>query len=132
MAELKYPLGEHHRDVVRSQSGRTADDLTVLDIRSGVITADDVRVDPDTLRQQADFAEAGGNPQLADNLRRGAELAVFSDDDVLRIYDGLRPGRSSRAELMALADELDDGGAPLCAALVREALEHYVRRGLIS
>ncbi len=132
MAELKYPLGEHHRDVVRSQSGRTADELTVLDIRSGVITADDVRVDPDTLRQQADFAEAGGNPQLADNLRRGAELAVFSDDDVLRIYDGLRPGRSSKAELLATIGELDDGGAPLCAALVREALAHYVRRGLIS
>ncbi len=132
MAELRYPLGEHSRGAVRSQTGRTADELTVDDIRSGVVTAADAAVDPDTLRQQAAFAEQGGNPQLADNLRRGAELALFSDDDVLRFYDALRPGRSSVAELEAIAAELDAGGGTTCAALVREAITHYRRRGLIS
>ncbi len=132
MAELRYPLGEHNRGDVRSQTGRTADELTVDDIRSGVVTAADAAVDPDTLRRQAAFAEQGGNPQLADNLRRGAELALFSDDDVLRFYDALRPGRSSVAELEAIAAELEAGGGTSCAALVREAIEHYRRRGLIS
>jgi propanediol dehydratase small subunit len=88
-------------------------------------------VDPATLRHQADFAERGGNPQLADNLRRGAELALFSDDDVLRFYDALRPGRSSVAELEAIAAELEAGGGERCSALVREAIVHYRRRGLI-
>jgi len=132
VAELRYPLGEHNRGDVRSQTGKTADELTVDDIRSGVVTASDAAVDPDTLRRQAEFAEQGGNPQLADNLRRGAELALFSDDDVLRFYDALRPGRSSVAELEKIATELEAGGGERCAALVREAIEHYRRRGLIS
>ncbi|MGI9117289.1 MAG: diol dehydratase small subunit [Gaiellales bacterium] len=132
MAELRYPLGEHSRDAVRSQTGKAADELTVDAIRTGAATAADAAVDPDTLRRQADFAEQGGNPQLADNLRRGAELALFSDDDVLRFYDALRPGRSSVAELEAIAVELEAGGGTQCAALVREAIDHYRRRGLIS
>jgi propanediol dehydratase small subunit len=132
VAELRYPLGEHNRGDVRSQTGRTADELTVADIRSGVVTSADAAVDPDTLRRQAEFAEQGGNPQLADNLRRGAELALFSDDDVLRFYDALRPGRSSIAELETIAAELEAGGGERCAALVREAIAHYSRRGLIS
>ncbi len=131
MAELNYPLGEHNRADVRSQTGRAADELTVDGIRTGAITAADAAVDPATLRHQADFAEQGGNPQLADNLRRGAELALFSDDDVLRFYDALRPGRSSVAELEAIAAELEAGGGERCSALVREAIVHYRRRGLI-
>lgn len=132
MADLTYPLGEHHRGAVRSQTGRTADELTVEGVRSGAITSADAAVDPDTLRLQAEFAEAGGNPQLAENLRRGAELARFPDDDVLRFYEALRPGRSSAAELEGIARELESGGAERCAALVREAAAQYVRRGLIS
>lgn len=132
MAELSYPLGEHNRGDVRSQTGKTADELTVADIRSGAITPADAAVDPETLRRQAEFAEQGGNPQLAENLRRGAELALFSDDDVLRFYDALRPGRSSVSELELIANQLESGGGERCAALVREAIAHYVRRGLIT
>jgi hypothetical protein len=36
------------------------------------------------------------------------------------------------AELEAIAAELDAGGGTTCAALVREAITHYRRRGLIS
>ncbi len=132
MAELRYPLGEHHRSEVRAQSGRPADELTVAEVRHGGVTPADVAVNPEALRRQAVFAEAGGNPQLSENLLRGAELATFADDDVLRFYDALRPGRSSAAELDAIAAELDQGGAERCAALVREARVQYLRRGLIS
>ncbi len=43
------------------------------------------------------MAEAHGNPQLAGNLRRAAELTALGDDEVLAIYDALRPGRSTAA-----------------------------------
>ena len=89
-------------------------------------------VAPETLLLQADFAERGGNPQLAENLRRGAELVAFSDDELLRFYEMLRPGRSSAAELDSLAGTLAERGAERCAALVREARAAYVRRGLIA
>ncbi len=94
--------------------------------------AADLRITAETLRRQADLAEGAGNPQLAENLRRGAELTAFADDELLRFYDNLRPGRSSAAELDQLAADLDARGAPRCAALVREAGGAYVRRGLIS
>ncbi|MFI6318165.1 diol dehydratase small subunit [Nonomuraea sp. NPDC050556] len=79
------------------------------------------RISPETLRYQADVADEHGNPQLADNFRRAAELATLSDDDVLRVYEALRPGRSKPDELAALADWLEARGCPRTAALVREA-----------
>ena len=48
----------------------------------------------------------------------------------MAIYEALRPGRSTVAELMALADELESLGAPVNAALVREAAAAYADRGL--
>lgn len=132
MAELTYPLGEGDRSRIAAQSGRKASQLTVADVRAGAVSAVDARVDPSTLHLQAKFAEQAGNPQLAENLRRGAELALFADDDVLRFYDALRPGRSSEQELLAIAAELAAGGADRCAALVLEAREHYARRGLFG
>ena len=49
---------------------------------------------------------------------------------MLAIYAALRPGRSTPAELTALADSLSGRGLPRCAALVAEAAEVYARRGL--
>jgi propanediol dehydratase small subunit len=76
-------------------------------------------------------AEEHGNPQLADNLRRAAELAGQGDEELLSIYEALRPGRSSRAELETIAAHLEAVDAPSCAALVREAAVVYERRGLL-
>ena len=98
----------------------------------GEITPADIRVSPEVLRQQADFAQEGGNPQLADNLRRGAELVAFSDEELLELYESLRPGRASALELDELADRLEARDGHLCAALVREARGAYVRRGLTA
>ena len=81
-------------------------------------------------RQQV--AETHGNPQLGDNLRRAAELTALPDDEVLAIYEALRPGRSTLAGLEAIASRLEAESAPLCAALVREAAEVYDRRGLLA
>jgi propanediol dehydratase small subunit len=114
----------------RGRSGRTVDAVTVDAVRAGEVGNDDVRIHPDTLLHQADVAEAHANPQLAANLRRAAELTGLPDADVLRIYESLRPHRCSAEELAEIADWLTAHDAPLNAALVREAREVYVRRGL--
>ena len=132
MAELRYPLAVTSRDAVRTASGKTVAEITLDGVVSGQLGPEDVAVAAETLRLQADFAEAGGNPQLAENLRRGAELTAFSDDELLQFYEMLRPGRSSAEELDSLARTLDERGAERCATLVREARATYMRRGLIA
>jgi propanediol dehydratase small subunit len=132
MAELRYPLASEARGQVHAASGRVVSEITLEAALAGELEARDVTISPETLRLQADFAERGGNPQLADNLRRAAELVAFEDDELLRFYEMLRPGRSTGEELDALAGALADRGAERCAALVREARTVYVRRGLIT
>jgi propanediol dehydratase small subunit len=129
---LSYPLSETARGDVTTATGLAVCEVTLERVLSGELGADDLRVAPETLRQQADFAEQGGNPQLAENLRRGAELVTFSDVELLAFYDRLRPGRSTAAELDELAASLESRGAERCAVLVREARAAYHRRGLIS
>ena len=118
--------------MTRAFSGRDADELTVDRLAREELAADDVRIHPDTLEAQAVVAEQHGNPQLAANFRRAAELAQVSEDEVMSLYDALRPHRSTGDELAALAGRLDAVPAPLCAALVREAADVYARRGLLK
>ena len=113
-------------------SGRPADDLTLDRLARDEIEPDDVRIHPATLELQAGVAEDHGNPQLAANFRRAAELALVSEDDLMALYDALRPHRSTAAELAEVAAAYDARQAPLTAALVREAAEVYARRGLLA
>ncbi len=111
-------------------SGRPAAELTMAALRRGELTQADLRIHPDSLGRQARIAEEHGNPQLAENLRRAAEMTALDDAEVLGIYDALRPGRSSRLSLESLAQSLTDRGLSRCAALVAEAAEVYQRRGM--
>jgi len=104
--------------------------LTVEAVRAGEVGVADLRIHPDTLERQALVAEEHGNPQLADNLRRAAELTRLPDEEVLAIYEALRPGRSTAAQLNGLAESLAARDLPRCAALVAEAADVYARRGL--
>jgi propanediol dehydratase small subunit len=132
VAGLTYPLGAGDRSGVHSATGRPIADITLDAVARGALTPRDVAISPDTLRLQAEFAQRGGNPQLGENLHRAAELVAFEDDELLRFYEMLRPGRSSAEELDALADGFAARGAQRCAQLVREARAAYVRRGLIA
>lgn len=114
----------------RALSGRAASTVTVEAMRTGDVGAADLRIHPETLERQALIAEEHANPQLAGNLRRAAELTRLPDDEVLAIYEALRPGRSTPAELTALAESLAARGLPRCAALLTEATDVYARRGL--
>ena len=116
---------------VRALSGRPVSELTLDAVRAGELGQADLRIHPETLERQAVIAETHGNPQLAANLRRAAELTALPDDEVLAIYEALRPGRSTVAELTALAASLATRGLPLNAALIAEAAEVYAKRGLV-
>jgi propanediol dehydratase small subunit len=115
---------------VRALSGRAVGELTLAAVRRGELSLPDLRIHPETLERQAAVAAAHSNPQLAENLYRAAELTRISDQEVLAIYDALRPGRSSPGTLTDLAAGLDERGLPRCAALLSEAAEVYARRGL--
>jgi propanediol dehydratase small subunit len=117
-------------DGVRGLSGRPVGELTLDAVRRGEIGLPDLRIHPDSLEAQAVVAEQHGNPQLAGNLRRAAELTALGDDEVLAVYDALRPGRSTPDQLTELAASLAGRGLPRCAALLTEAAEVYERRGL--
>ena len=117
---------------VLALSGRPVGELTLEAVRRGEITVPDLRIHPESLGRQAAVAEAHGNPQLAGNLRRAAELTALGDDEVLAIYEALRPGRSTAAQLTTLAASLAARGLPRCAGLLTEAAEVYTRRGLTA
>jgi propanediol dehydratase small subunit len=117
---------------VRALSGREVGELTLEAVRRGELSLPDLRIHPETLEHQASVAEAHANPQLAENLRRAAELTRLPDDEVLAIYDALRPGRSTPQQLAELASGLAARGLPRCAALLTEAAEVYARRGLCA
>ena len=115
---------------IRALSGRPVTELTLEAVRQGEVGVADLRIHPDTLERQAAVAQQHANPQLAQNLRRAAELTQLTDEEVLAIYEALRPGRATHAELTTLADSLAARGLPRCAALIAEAAEVYARRGL--
>ncbi len=121
------------RDNLKTFTGRSLEDLTIDNILGGDLTAEDFRISVETLHEQARVAEENGYRQLAENFRRAAELCRISNEEVLQIYNQLRPGRSNYRSLMALADRLeDDYGASLNAAFVREAAEVYRKRGIVE
>ena len=105
--------------------------FTVQAAVDGKLQLSDLRMDPATLAHQASVAKDGGNPQLADNFLRAAELATLDGEEVMALYEALRPHRSTSEELEALRLSLDSRGAARCAELVRQAAVVYARRGLL-
>jgi propanediol dehydratase small subunit len=118
----EYPLSGKMRDRLRSPRGTVFDEITLDAVLEGRITMDDLRTTSEALMMQAEIARGAGRPQLGENLERAAELVNVPEEKILEVYNALRPGRADKAKLSALAAELSDRfGAPLCAALVREA-----------
>ena len=96
-----------------------------------IICVDDGSTDqsPAILKAQGQIAKDGGREQIEYNFSRAAEMTKVSDKRLLEMYNALRPYRSSKQELLAMADELEqEYGAHICANFVREAAENYERR----
>ncbi|MGL5513493.1 MAG: diol dehydratase small subunit [Sporomusa sp.] len=124
-----YPLASKRPELLKTPSGKTLDDITLEKVMSGDVKSEDVRITPETLRLQAEIADGVGRYQLANNLRRAAELVAIPDERVLEIYNAIRPYRSTKQELLAIADELDTKfNAKINAAFVREAADVCQRR----
>jgi propanediol dehydratase small subunit len=121
----------HHETY--TASGRLLSELTLEALLRDELTVEDFRIGGETLRRQAEASERAGYVQVARTLRRAAELTALTNERVLEIYDALRPGRATYSQLLSLADHLaTECGAPLTAALMREAAEAYLQRGLVD
>jgi propanediol dehydratase small subunit len=124
-----YPLSSKRPELLKSPTGKKLSDITLENVLKGDVKSQDVRIAPETLRMQAEIADGVGRTQFGDNLRRAAELTAIPDERILQIYNALRPYRSTRAELITIADELETKyNAKINAAFVREAAGVYERR----
>jgi propanediol dehydratase small subunit len=127
-----YPMAVKRPEMVKTATGKSLADITLDAVVSGAVKAEEIRITPQTLEYQAQIAESIGRPQFARNLRRAAEMTAVPDERILEIYNLLRPNRCTKAELLAIADELDAKyGAKVCADFVREAAGVYERRGVL-
>jgi len=118
-----YPLAERMPERLKTPSGEAFEALTLDAVLDGRLTMEDLRVTAEALELQAQVADEAGRPQLAENLRRAAELVNVPEEEILEVYKALRPGRGDRRSLLAVADDLERRyGAKRCAALVREAI----------
>ena len=123
-----YPLIDD--DNLAAASGRSLHDITLDQLDD--LQPGDIQVSAATLRQQAAIAREAGYSQLAANLTRAAELTAVPNAELLKMYDLLRPGRSSYESLEALAVHLETQyNAHENARLVREAASAYRARGLL-
>ena len=133
MTAANYPLAEKETDKIKTPTGKPFSSLSYDKVISGELTADDMRISPETLEMQAQVAESVNREAFAGNLRRAAELIAVPDERLLEIYNALRPYRSTKQELIDIANELDQKyGAKTAAGLVREAAEVYEKRGRLK
>lgn len=129
---MTYPLLENEADNLKAVSGRTVNQITLEAAAAGELSDNDLRIRAETLRAQAEVARNAGYGQLAANLLRAAELTAVPNDELLKMYDLLRPGRASYDTLVALADHLESVyNATFTSQFVREAAEAYRLRGLL-
>jgi propanediol dehydratase small subunit len=128
----KYPLYTNHADTLVAASGRLLTEVTVEAATLGDISLDDIQITQQSLRDQAEIARSAGYTQLAQNLERAAELTIVPRDEIITMYQTLRPGRSDFVQLMNLADRLEQHyQAVICAQFVREAAAVYQERGML-
>ena len=125
---MKYPLYDSDAFDLRLPDGRPVADLDVDGVMRGEVGADDLGIHEDVLREQAAISAAAGFRPLAENLRRAAELVRVPQEEILAIYEALRPGRADAEALDIIARRLErECDAGLTAAFVREAASD--RRG---
>lgn len=129
MKREDYPLYQKHRDLVKTPTGKNLDDISLDDVKNNKIKGNEMRITPQALKMQGEIAAAAGRPAIQKNFQRAAELTQVPDERVLQMYDALRPYRSSKQDLLDIANELENKyNAPICAAWFREAADYYESR----
>ena len=128
----RYPLGQNEADTITSKTGKRLSQITLEEVKRGNVTSEDIKISSEMLRRQGQVASEADNPQMEANFERAAELVNVPDDVILKMYDKLRPNRSTKTELVLMAKELlEKYKAPHCAKLVLEAAEIYEKRGIL-
>lgn len=126
----QYPLGERIPERISSSTGKPLNDFSFEAVISGKVKADDLRISKETLELQAQVADSVGRDTLANNFRRAAELIAVPDEELLAVYNLLRPYRSTKDELYGLAAKLEkDYGCVINGAFIRQAADVYEARG---
>lgn len=129
---MKYPLGVNHKDSITSKTGKNLTDITLDEVMKGHVSSDDIKISKETLKAQGQVAKENDNGPMEKNFERAAELVDVPDDVILKMYDKLRPNRSTKMELVMMAKELvEKYDAKNCAKLVLEAAEVYEKRGIL-
>ncbi|MBR0599583.1 diol dehydratase small subunit [Sinanaerobacter chloroacetimidivorans] len=124
-----YPIYEKRPELIQTQTGKSVDEINIENILSGKVTPDDCRISAQTLEYQAQIEESAGNPQIAANFRRAAEMTRIPDERIIQIYNRMRPHVSTKEELLAIAEELETKyDAKINGALLRETVEVYEDR----
>jgi propanediol dehydratase small subunit len=129
-----YPLAAKRPELIRTPTNKGLDEITLQGVLDGKVTAQDVRITGETLILQSEIAESAGRSAFAGNLKRAAELTAIPDDRILEIYNALRPYRSTKKQLLGIADELETKyKAFTIGAMVREAVDAYeIRNRLLA
>ena len=129
-----YPLSENMPpEQIKSKTGKSLKDINIKNILDGKVTAEDIKISKETLRMQGEIAEEAGRPQIKDNFVRASELIEVPDKVLLEIYEKLRPNRSTKGELLAIAKELEEKySAYNCSKLVLDAVAVYEKRGILK
>lgn len=125
----QYPLGEKIPERLKTPTGKKLSELKYDDVISGKVGFKDLGITPETLELQAQVAESVRREAFAGNMRRAGELISVPDERLLEMYNALRPYRSTKQELLDIADELEnEHNAPVCAKLFRDAANIYEKR----
>lgn len=127
-----YPTAETRPEKVAGNRGKPLPALTLDAVIRGDVEMEDLRITPQALLQQAQIAKSVGRATLAGNLERAAEMTRLPQDEVMAIYELLRPGRApSKESLLEAAERLRrDRDAPQLADFLEEAAQFYDQRGL--
>ena len=132
-AAHRFPLGKHHRAEVRTRSGQRLADITLDRVLAGDVGPEDAAVSAETLELQAAFARRAGYGSVAENLARAAEMTRIPDEELLAIYEALRPRRSSYFQLLSLSQQVaSQYAAEHTAAYIRQAADVYRDTGLLK
>ena len=129
---MQYPLGEHEKEKITSRTGKKLTHITLDEVMKNHIAPDDIKISKEMLKAQGQVAKEADNAPMEKNFERAAELVDVPDDVILKMYDKLRPNRSTKLELVMMAQELlEKYHAKNCARLVMEAADVYEKRGIL-
>lgn len=102
---MQYPLGEHERERIASKTGKKLSEITLDEVMKNHVAADDIKISREMLQAQGHVAKEAGNDPMEKNFERAAELVDVPDDVILKMYDKLRPNRSTKLSLVLMAQE---------------------------